>query len=107
MGGQRHALGALMRETPGTRAGRWVSPRAGLGDGRISPPPGFDTRNVRAVGIRYPAPGQFLEMITSCQLVKYSNKLLKCKIHYRLRQTPRLVLNAQPDEFSALLTLFI
>jgi hypothetical protein len=54
-GGQLHAPAALyLRERPGTHCtGGWVSPRAGLDERKISPPPGFDPRTVQPVVSRY------------------------------------------------------
>jgi len=62
MSGQQHAPTALYpRERPGTHfAGGWVSPRAGLGGRKISPPPEFDPRTVQPIAqslyqLSYPA----------------------------------------------------
>ena len=41
-------------ERPGTYCiGSWVGPSAGLVEQKISPPPGFDPRNVQPVASRY------------------------------------------------------
>jgi len=55
VGGQRHAPAGLPPERPGTYCiGGWVGPRAGLdGCGKISSPPGFDTRTVQPVASCY------------------------------------------------------
>ena len=55
------------RESPGTHCiGSWVGPNAGLDGQKISPPPGFDPRNVQPVASRYtdwatPGPQSFQE----------------------------------------------
>ena len=51
VGGQRHAPAALYpRERPGTYCkGGWVW----TGAENLTPPPGFDPRNVKPVAIRY------------------------------------------------------
>jgi len=65
VGGQRHAPARYPRERPGTHCiGSWESSSAGLDGRKISPPPGFDTRNVLPVTSRYidwttPPPTQF------------------------------------------------
>ena len=59
VGGHRHAPAALPSgERSGThRIGGWVGPRAGLdGCGKSRRLPGFDSRTVQPVAIRYPSP---------------------------------------------------